>query len=65
MTKNLPLFDRETFAAKVAASFATLAILFTLSAPAAVELLYGYVIRDFFGHSQVIERMWREDEFRH
>jgi micrococcal nuclease len=44
MTKNLPLFDRETFAAKVAASFVTLVVLFTLSGPVAAELLYGKVV---------------------
>jgi micrococcal nuclease len=44
MAKNLPLFGRKTFAAKVAASFATVAVLFTLSGPAAAELLYGKVV---------------------
>jgi micrococcal nuclease len=44
MTKNLPLFDHETFAAKVAVSFAMLAVLFTLSGAAAAELLYGKVV---------------------
>jgi micrococcal nuclease len=44
MTKNLPLFGRQTFAAKVAVSFATIAALLTLSGPATAELLYGKVV---------------------
>jgi micrococcal nuclease len=44
MTKNPLLFGRETFAAKVTASFSTLAVLFALSGPVRAEFIYGKVV---------------------